>query len=214
MVVDSKKELYPHLENIADLLWLSQFTGIKSVAIVEEIKEDEVEKSIEDISHKPKIEDDKKEETPDKPHDASDQEIHTNNQEQESQSKQKSAKAFQSPKKLALSNYRAWEKAFKYINLKQPSKNRFELDEDKTVEHIASSKVFDLVFKRLDEKSFLLTIVIDRGETMELWDELVKNFEQMLYTMGVFARISIYYWDTKKRTPQLYYDRGLKRELG
>jgi len=210
------KEQNPlHFENIADLLWLSQFTGMQSV-----VAENFEDKKQEEPNKNPKIEDDEVEEDENSSElemeePQNDLEVHTDNQDDENSShtKQKKAKAIQSPKKLPLSNYREWEKAFKFINLKQPSRNKYELDEEKTVENIASLKVFDLVFKQVHEKSFFLTIVIDRGETMELWDELIKNFEQMLLTMGVFARVSIYYWDTKDKKPRLYVDRELKREI-
>jgi len=209
-----KEENYPHLENIADLLWLSTFTGMQSL-----VKEEVEDKKSQESSPKPEIEDDEVEEDepniePEQEEEQEDDlEVHTDNQEDNtSSSKQKSAKAIQSPKKLALDHYREWEKAFKFINLKTASKNRYELDEEKTVENIASTKVFDLVFKQVEEKSFFLTLVIDQGETMELWSELIKNFEQMLMTMGVFSRITIYYWDTKKEKPILYVDKALKRE--
>jgi cell division protein FtsZ len=209
-----KEENYPHLENIAELLWLSKFTGTQTL-----VKEEIEDKKNQEPNPTPEIEDDEVEE--DEPSIESemeeeqedDLEVHTDNQENNtSSSKQKSAKAIQSPKKLALDHYREWERAFKFINLKRLSKSRYELDEEKTVENIASTKVFDLVFKRVEEKSFFLTLVIDQGETMELWKELIKNFEQMLMTMGVFSRISIYYWDTKKEKPILYVDKALKRE--
>jgi len=209
-----KEENYPHLENIAELLWLSKFTGTQTL-----VKEEIEDKKNQEPNPTPEIEDEEVEE--DEPSIESemeeeqedDLEVHTDNQENNtSSSKQKSAKAIQSPKKLALDHYREWERAFKFINLKRLSKSRYELDEEKTVENIASTKVFDLVFKRVEEKSFFLTLVIDQGETMELWKELIKNFEQMLMTMGVFSRISIYYWDTKKEKPILYVDKALKRE--
>ncbi len=203
-----KDKKHPHLENIADLLWLSQFTGTQTV--IKEIEEPNIPNENDEVnSDKPNTEEPQEElENP-----KDNLEVHTNQDEESTTTKQKSAKAFQSPKKLALENYREWEKAFKYINLKRDSKNRFELDEEKTVENIALLQVFDLVFKKVQEKSFLLSIIIDRGETMELWDELIKNFEQMLYTMGVFRQISIYYWDTTQTEPRLCYDRALKREL-
>jgi len=210
-----KEQNPPHLENIAELLWLSQFTGMQSAVVekkVEDEKKDEKPKPYSKIDEVEEDEDSSKEER-EEPQD--DLEVHTDTQKEENSSttKQKSAKAIQSPKKLALSNYREWEKAFKFINLKQPSRNKYELDEEKTVENIASLKVFDLVFKQVQEKSFFLTIIIDRGETMELWDELITNFKQMLLTMGVFARVSIYYWDTKDKNPRLCGDRELKREI-
>ena len=180
------------------------------------VREEVEDEKSQEPNQKPEIEDDEVEEDEPnvEPEQEDDLEVHTDNQEDNtSSSKQKSAKAIQSPKKLALDHYREWEKAFKFINLKRPSKNRYELDEEKTVENIASTKVFDLVFKRVEEKSFFLTLVIDQGETMELWTELIRNFEQMLMTMGVFSRISIYYWDTKKEKPILYVDKALKREV-
>ena len=208
------KEQNPlHLENVADLLWLSKFIGRQSVVAenIEDKKQDNQKPKIENDE----VENDENSSEPEMEEPQDNLEVHTDNQDDENSShtKQKKAKAIQSPKKLALSNYREWEKAFKFINLKQPSRNKYELDEDKTVENIASLGIFDLVFKKVQEKSFFLTIVIDRAETMELWDELIKNFEQMLFTMGVFAKISIYYWDTKDNKPKLYADRELKKEI-
>ena len=207
-----REKNYPHLENIADLLWLSKFTGTQS-SVIEKVKEKQEPKD----KLKPKddeVEEDKKSPDSNREKPKDDLEVHTDTQDDNSTStKQKSAKAIKSPKKLALSNYREWERAFKFINLKTPSKNRYELDEEKTVESIASLKIFDLVFRKVEEKSFFLTLIIDQGETMELWSELIKNFEQMLMTMGVFARISLYYWDTKEKKPLLYVDKALKREV-
>jgi len=83
----------------------------------------------------------------------------------------------------------------------------------KTVENIAATNIVDLTFRNIDEKFFSLTVIVDRSESMELWSELIKNFEQMLYTMGVFTRISIYYWDTRTKNPILYVDKNLKNKI-
>ncbi len=42
--MEEKKQVNPHLENIADLLWLSQYTGMQSIVI--EKKPDEVDEEI------------------------------------------------------------------------------------------------------------------------------------------------------------------------
>ena len=218
MDILKEKTYYQNFENIADLLWLSQFTGVESVVVKENISftnkdvvnspkkslKNEIKKSNNTFTNSKKNKPLEKENSV---------EVHTNKQENISELKAESAKAFQSPKKLALSNYREWEKAFKFINLKQRSKSRFELDEDKSVEQIASSKVFNLVFRGVEEKIFSLTILIDQYETMEIWQELIQSFEQMLSTMGVFYQISVYYWDTTEKKPKLYYDKSLRKKL-
>jgi len=94
-----KEQTSLDFENIADILWLSKFTGMQSV-VAENIET----KKEKEPKQKPKIEDEVEEKE-------DDLEIHTDNQDEEKSSptKQKKAKAIQSPKKLALSNYREWE---------------------------------------------------------------------------------------------------------
>ena len=207
--MENKQYQHNHFENIADMLWLSRYMDIKPVANRKNNNNGDTATS------KPKKQAETLKqnhiETSSTSHDKDKVEFYPDHRA-EGKALGKSATVIHSPKKLALSNYRAWEKAFKFINLKTASRNKVELDEDKTVENIAASALFDLTFRQQQERHFFLTLVIDRGDTMILWQELIKHFESMIYTMGVFSRISLYYWDTTQKNPVLYYDKALTRE--
>jgi hypothetical protein len=99
-----KEENYPHLENIAELLWLSKFTGTQTL-----VKEEIEDKKNQEPNPTPEIEDDEVEE--DEPSIESemeeeqedDLEVHTDNQENNtSSSKHFSSKAIQSHIKLGV----------------------------------------------------------------------------------------------------------------
>ncbi|RLA72579.1 MAG: hypothetical protein DRG30_07205, partial [Epsilonproteobacteria bacterium] len=201
-----RSSLEGDVENIADLLWLSQYTGISTP------KETQT-------AHKPK-----KENRPPESQDNSQQqkqstpiankealELHTKQHNCTGKSAKRPAIPIKSPQKLALSHYREWERIFKFINLEKESLNQEELDEERTIEQIATSGIYDLQFKSTKEKKFSLTLIIDTSESMELWEELIVSFKNMLYTQGVFRQITLYYLDTKEPQAKLYHDNKCKR---
>jgi len=211
-----KKEKYleEYVKDIADILWLSRYTGFSSSKTDDKEEEQPIGEG-EIILPKPEeknIKIKQIEQTKDRKK-TPEIEVHTPQNEIKSKSKLKrSAKAFQAPKKLALPHYREWEKAFKFINFKTNSNRKYEFDEEKTVEYIANTKIFDLKFKKVQEKKYSLTIIIDQYKTMQIWSELIKLFTQMVHTFGVFNQISIYYWDTNSKVAKLYYDKALKQK--
>ncbi len=210
-----KKERSDHynLENIADLLWLADHMTIENKEHSDDLSSKCEHNRVENLQIHQRKEQTSRDEK-EKYKKPVELEVHRKEDKQISGKtiSQKSAKAFQSPKKIALPHYREWEKAFKYINLKSIALHSDEVDEEATAEYIASSQIFDVKFKQNYEKKYSLTIVIDQNSTMTIWRELISQFIDMIPTMGVFKQIDIFYWDTTGKTAQLFYDKELKQK--
>jgi len=215
--LSDKKITQNYIEHIADLLWISKYTGSKKSDTPKGNDEPPTKadpQPPEDPT--PPISDPKTLSGEREQNDKQDEqiEIHITQENSAIQTPStKKAKAFSSPKKLELSNYREWEKAFKFINLKRYSNKKFEIDIDKTVEAIATTEIFDIKYQRVLEKCYSLTIIIDKSSTMELWQELIRLFIKMLKTTAVFHNVNIYYWDTAHKQPILYYDKDFKQKI-
>ncbi|CAA6819498.1 MAG: Unknown protein [uncultured Sulfurovum sp.] len=117
------------------------------------------------------------------------------------------------PKKLSLSNYRAWEKSFKSFYFKVDSKQEFMLDETKTVELIAKTRLIQPIVKAKKIKYFRLVMVIEQSPSMDIWNELILEFQKTIQRFGVFEGIDFYYLSSNKKGVHLYADRALTREL-
>ena len=117
------------------------------------------------------------------------------------------------PKKLSLSHYRAWEKSFRSFYYKVDSTRAFVLDEAKTVDLIAKTKLVQPIFKAKKVKYFHLVMVIEQSSSMDIWSELIFEFQKTIQRFGVFESIAFYYLASDKKGVKLYADRALKREI-
>ena len=199
------------VEQVADMLWLSSYIEKSKV---EEVKRDEPEskqkretskdrespKTIKKPKRKPReerLEQEAKKEASVFDNDAS------------STQTEIKADPIRMPKKLSLSHYRAWEKSFRSFYYKVDSTEEFVLDEAKTVDIIAKTKLVQPIFKAKSVKYFHLVMVIEQSSSMDIWSELLLEFQKTIQRFGVFESITFYYLAGVK----LYADRALKREV-
>jgi len=117
------------------------------------------------------------------------------------------------PKKLSLSNYRAWEKSFRLFYHKVDSRDEFVLDEVETVDIIAKTKLVQPIFKAKKIKYFQLIMVIEQSPSMDIWKELLLEFQRTIQRFGVFENIQFYYLASDKEGVRLYRDRALHKEI-
>ena len=199
------------VEQVADMLWLSSHIEKTKVEVQPNIpkpkedvsEEEESPKKIKKSRKKPKedlVKEEKKESS-----------VYDNDA-----CKTKTdikADPIRMPKKLSLSHYRAWEKSFRSFYYKVDSTREFVLDEAKTVDLIAKTKLVQPIFKAKKVKYFHLVMVIEQSPSMDIWSELILEFQKTIQRFGVFESIAFYYLASDKKGVKLYTDRALKREV-
>lgn len=118
-----------------------------------------------------------------------------------------------SPKKPTLQHYREWEKAFKVLSINAVDKRKEELDIENTVDWIAQTDIFQLIYKQKIKKSFTLTFVIDKHHSMDIFDSLISDFCNMVEHYGVFEKVYYFYIDGQEEQGTFYRDRALNQKV-
>ncbi len=201
------------VEQVADMLWLSSYIEKSKVEEVKTIEPKPQEKTPEDNDNPKTITKNKK-----KPKEKvlpTEGEKEASVYENDASTTKTDIKAdpIRMPKKLSLSHYRAWEKSFRSFYYKVDSTREFVLDEAKTVDLIAKTKLVQAIFKAKKVKYFHLVMVIEQSPSMDIWSELILEFQKTVQRFGVFESIEFYYLASDKKGVKLYADRALKREL-
>ncbi len=114
------------------------------------------------------------------------------------------------PKKPTLQHYREWEKAFKPLKITSIDTTKTILDVDKTVDWIAQTDLFQLIYTQKLKKHFSLTLLIDKHHSMDIFQSLVDDFCDTLEHYGVFAKIDYFYLDGKDEETILHKDKHQK----
>lgn len=202
------------VEQVADMLWLSEY--IEKSKVEEVSNENKLLETPSDIPETPKKtiqkerkkrkEEERREEQVEEASVYSPDDIHSTQTDIK-------ADPIKMPKKLSLSNYRAWEKSFRTFYHKVDSRWEFVLDEEKTVEVSAKTKLIQPIFKAKRVKYFHLIMVIEQSPSMDIWKELLLEFQKSVQRFGVFEGIDFYYLSSNKQGVKLYRDKALKREL-
>jgi len=89
------------------------------------------------------------------------------------------------------------EKQFKGLTRKVKKQSQEALDEEKSAEYIASTGLFEPIFKeqKVRENYFNLRLVVDCNSSMFLWKASTKAFVQSIKKLKTFKRVELFYLD-------------------
>jgi len=96
----------------------------------------------------------------------------------------------------------------KPLKRKINSQNKMSLDINKTVDFIAQTGVYQAILNPKESKEFSLSIVIDQGLSMFLWEELIEDFKKSILNCGIFDKINFYYLSTDEQKAKLFADKN------
>ncbi|MCP4697966.1 MAG: hypothetical protein GY862_14105 [Gammaproteobacteria bacterium] len=118
------------------------------------------------------------------------------------------AQPFRTPAPAMLPNALALGRALRPLMRKVPSRTRYMLDENATVEQIAEHHLWVPVFKGRPERWLELALIVERSASMHLWHPLVGELYTLLSGHGAFRDVRLWSLGTDdKDRAQLY--RGL-----
>jgi len=182
---------------IAEILWLSQFMGGESSKIEEpkptpNRKSQEIKEPIKDL---PPIE-----ESETVNHTSTPQKQKTNygfDKEQEG-----STYSTHIHKKEKFPNI---EKQFNSLRVKQKKISKKSIDEIKTADYIATTGYFHPIFSEVKSKGsyFTLHIIIDRSESIFLWESYTQHFIKSMKFSKTFKKIRIFELNSSKKEPSI-----------
>jgi CheY-like chemotaxis protein len=95
-------------------------------------------------------------------------------------------------------------KALRPLMRKAPSRSRKVLDEDATVDRIATHGLWDAVLRPAAARWLSAAIVVDNGRSMLMWRDTVRELRLLLTRQGAFQSLTTWQLDTSTMTPQLY----------
>jgi formylglycine-generating enzyme required for sulfatase activity len=118
------------------------------------------------------------------------------------------ARVLHAPGIRYLSNSRGLVRALRLLGRRLPSRRRVVLDVEATVDLLAEQcllrrRPFRLKLRRVPERQFTLTLVIDCGRSMRIWDGLLLDVRQLLSYSGIFRCVRTCYLDCDGETAVL-----------
>ena len=185
--------------DVADMLWLGAIMDEHSHSISlenqnkEDLKEDN-KLNEKDSSTKPQEnndnvilnEEDKPVDTPASPSNP----IYLN-QEQSKGRKKGEYKKLPTPR--LYTQYNQFANVLKILRQQSLSQTEKVLDEDSTIEYIANTHIWNVLTKPKREKKFTLNIIIEKSDSMEVWEEITSNFSSTVASFLFFKALNIYY---------------------
>ncbi|MFW9259834.1 SAV_2336 N-terminal domain-related protein [Nostoc sp. CALU 546] len=93
------------------------------------------------------------------------------------------------PAAQALRNQLDISRSLRPLKRQVPSKREFSLDEIATAERIAEEKLLSPVMRPASERWLELALVVDEGKSMFLWQQTIKEFQQLLERHGAFRDV-------------------------
>jgi hypothetical protein len=93
------------------------------------------------------------------------------------------------PAAQALQNKLDISRSLKPLKRRVPSRSKFILDEIATAERIAEEKLLLPVMRPAPERWLELALVVDEGISMFLWQQTIKEFQQLLERHGAFRDV-------------------------
>jgi len=112
-----------------------------------------------------------------------------------------------------LQQYRSLERAFKPLKLTVVDKHKSMVDEEKTVDWIAQTEIFQIVSSYKEKKVFSLTMLIDKHHSMEIYDDVIDTFTDALSHYGVFFKINFFYLDSSSEETIIYRDKTMQQKI-
>ncbi|MDZ8259606.1 SAV_2336 N-terminal domain-related protein [Nostoc sp. ChiQUE01b] len=116
---------------------------------------------------------------------------------------------FKAPATSALSNYLEIGRSLRPLKRKVPSRTKFVLDEESTVQQIAEYDMWIPVLKPAREHWLDLVLVIEEIRTTVVWEETITEFRKLMERHGAFR--NVYTWSLQTSVdgkPQLLTHQG------
>ena len=186
-------------EQIIDTLWLYSVINSKNTLEESMVECNREQKSQEaDISKDDKspIVESHKEAKEQK--DDIDRNINLHLQNQEGFRKTKNPKVpkgeyFRTPTHKQFDKFHKFAKAFKILRELSESQNEYIFDEEATIQDIANTHIWNITLKPKKELKYSLHIIIEQSKSMEIYEEIIKDFLKALKRFTIFKDIDIYY---------------------
>ena len=200
------------LENILDIVWLSQ--EYKKVQNHENEKEKPQKEENRKLTELQKSENDNEVKTQDQQIDKPPQmvEVYTT-QPVFKKSSALSVDYITLPRQQTLQNYRKWEKAFKPLKITNQNRHKKVINEEKTVNLIAQTDIYQIISEYQEKPVFSLSLVIDKHYSMEIFENLIDEFYNAVAHFGIFERVENFYFDSSKSEGKFYRDRKLHQKV-
>ncbi len=200
------------LENILDIVWLSQ--EYKKVQNHENEKEKPQKEENRKLTEPQKSENDNEVKTQDQQIDKPPQmvEVYTT-QPVFKKSSALSVDYITLPRQQTLQNYRKWEKAFKPLKITNQNRHKKVINEEKTVNLIAQTDIYQIISEYQEKPVFSLSLVIDKHYSMEIFENLIDEFCNAVAHFGIFERVENFYLDSSKSEGRFYRDRKLHQKV-
>ena len=113
------------------------------------------------------------------------------------------ARPFRAPAVPLLPNALKLGRALRPLHRKRPSRTRRVLDEEATVQRIAEQRLWQPVLVGAPERWFDLTLVLDQGASMRVWQPLLAELCRLLTYNGAFRSVQVWYLDTEADSARL-----------
>jgi hypothetical protein len=123
---------------------------------------------------------------------------------------------FRSPGTHALPGKLAMGRALRPLKKRVPSRTRFVLNEEATVERIADENNWIPVLKPAPRRWLDVDIVVDESTSMIMWGDAIAEFQKLLEGMGAFRQIRSWGIQVDRITKQvsLHVVTGAKKNKG
>ena len=212
ILIGKLQQVNPDIDalEVADMLWLSQYVFL-----------DKKTETISDVDNHNELEDEHKE-TIDEDRDNrvnSDQKIDDNKETIEEIKEDSNDFSFDKQRDTSNSIKLKERKKERFFDLKiarqlKPLKRKISshsemlLDIDKTVDFIAQTGVYQAILEPKESKEFSLSIIVDQGLSMFLWEEPIADFKKSILSYGIFDKINFYYLATDEQKVKLFGDKN------
>lgn len=117
------------------------------------------------------------------------------------------------PTPRLYTQYNQFANVLKILRQQSLSNTEKILDEDSTIEYIANTHIWDVVTKPKCEKKFILNIIIEKSESMEIWEEITNDFSSAIANFLFFKALNVYYLKESNKGFVLYGDKKCQTKV-
>ncbi|MEU3601632.1 SAV_2336 N-terminal domain-related protein [Streptomyces sp. NPDC006798] len=103
------------------------------------------------------------------------------------------------PESKALTDQLELGRALRPLRRRRASRDRLEIDVERTVSMLAETRVPDVVQRPVRERWLRLALLVDDGLSMLLWHRLGAELRGLLVRLGAFASLRVHGLDTRAR---------------
>ncbi|GCL37714.1 hypothetical protein SR1949_28250 [Sphaerospermopsis reniformis] len=115
---------------------------------------------------------------------------------------------FKAPAVAALPNALEIGRSLRPLMRKVPSRIKFVLDEENTVQQIAENDVWIPVLKPARERWLDLVIVVEENRATVVWEETINEFRKLMERHGAFRNVYTWSLRTNDGKPQFFNQQG------